>query len=852
MRIKFHLLTGLCALLTVQAIAQWNKPDKKGNSIPDFSRVGYEQGLTSIPMIPAIRTIEPSNGDATSRIQVVLDEMGKLPISGSGFRGALLLKKGRYEIRGTLYIRASGIILRGEGDSTVLVATGKGKRDLIRVSGEGNRTEIPGTRKKITSSFVPVGAKTISISDTKGLKVGDAIVLFRPGTAAWIHDLKMDRIDTVANTKQWQPKEYDLFFERRITAINGNRISMDNPVMMELEEKYGGGEIFGYTANGRIHHIGIEQLRCESDYTGEEDEDHGWVAVSMNRVENAWVSNLTALHFGYSCVHLGDQTKQITVRNSRSLAPKSKITGSRRYSFNNDGQLNLFINCFASEGRHDFVTGARTCGPNVFYNCKAEKAQNDIGPHHRWSVGTLYDHIETDGAINIQDRGNWGTGHGWAGVTQIVWNSRTKTATVQSPWVSGKNYAIGLEAEKTGGRLKARPDGEWIYPTDWTEYPSSLYISQLAATRIATAGKLESEVIARLRPGILQAAQQAMQEKIQTITAFPASRSAGGIHDFYSEGDYWWPDPRSMDSPYIRKDGLSNPDNFTAHREVLIRFSQLAGTLASAYRLTGDKKYADKLLDHCRAWFLDPATRMNPSLLYAQAIKGRVTGRGIGIIDTIHFMEVVMGLLAIEEAMGDKQAAFTGIRQWFDEYLHWLTTHPYGKEERDAKNNHGTCWTMQVAVFAKFTGNHSLMEYCRNRFKTVLLPDQMALNGSFPLELNRTKPYGYSIFNLDAMAVLTQTLSTPMESLWQYEEAGKSMQKGIQFLYPFIQNKNTWPYAKDVMYWESWPVAAPFLVLGGMVFDKQEWINTWKKLEHTPIEPEIIRNLPVRNPLLWF
>src|SRR5690606_3792486 len=162
-----------------------------------------------------------------------------------------------------------------------------------------------------------------------------------------------------------------------------------------------------------------------------------------------------------------------------SLDPKSIITGSRRYSFNNNGQQNLFSGCAATEGRHDYVTGAKVCGPNVFYNCKASGTHADIGPHHRWAVGTLYDHIETDGEINVQDRGNWGSGHGWAGVTQVLWNCKAAAITVQSPWASGTNYAIGCHGKKTAGRLAGRPDGEWEHLNHRGLPPMSLYKAQL-------------------------------------------------------------------------------------------------------------------------------------------------------------------------------------------------------------------------------------------------------------------------------------------------------------------------------------------------------------------------------------
>lgn len=356
-----------------------------------------------------------------------------------------------------------------------------------------------------------------------------------------------------------------------------------------------------------------------------------------------------------------------------------------------------------------------------------------------------------------------------------------------------------------------------------------------------------------LRKSILAKADRALRLAPMTVTANRAQRSAGGLHDFFSEGDYWWPDPVNPNGPYIQRDGMTNPENFVAHRQAMIRFSEIVGSLAAAYKLTGKKKYAEKALQHCDAWFIDTATRMTPHLLYAQAIQGRVTGRGIGIIDAIHLMEVVKGLEVIEKRMPRISAKRRqGYRQWFAAYLQWVTTHSYGLDEMKAANNHGTCWVMQVAVFAGYTGNDSLRTICRQRFKEVLLPAQMAADGSFPLELKRTKPYGYSLFNLDAMATICQELSNANDNLWQFTlPDGRSIEKGIQFLYPWVADKNKWPYAKDVMYWEQWPVAHPFLVFGGLALQQAAWLQTWKGLDHAPTVEEVIRNLPVRNPLLW-
>ncbi|RFM27177.1 alginate lyase family protein [Deminuibacter soli] len=361
-----------------------------------------------------------------------------------------------------------------------------------------------------------------------------------------------------------------------------------------------------------------------------------------------------------------------------------------------------------------------------------------------------------------------------------------------------------------------------------------------------------AEAAKTLRAQVLREAAQAMQEAPVTVTAQTCVRSAGGKHDFYSEGDYWWPDPQHPDSPYIQKDGLTNPDNFVAHRLAMIRFSRIIGALASAYKLTHDDKYVRQAMLHVRAWFIDTATCMNPNLQYAQAIKGRATGRGIGIIDTIQLMEVVEGLEAMEASGIIGADLLAGVRNWFNKYLLWLTTHPYGKDEMNAANNHGTCWVMQVAAFAVFTHNDTLQQFCRDRFKNLLLPSQMDADGSFPRELKRTKPYGYAIFNLDAMSTICQLLSTPLDNLWLYKTPdGRCMQKGIAYLYPYLRDKNTWPFQKDVMFWDQWPVAQPALIFGADALQQPDWLNTWKQLEHNPQNEEVIRNLPVRHPLIW-
>jgi hypothetical protein len=358
---------------------------------------------------------------------------------------------------------------------------------------------------------------------------------------------------------------------------------------------------------------------------------------------------------------------------------------------------------------------------------------------------------------------------------------------------------------------------------------------------LAAAGKFD--LVAIERPRVLRAAGRYLREQPVTVTASFSPRSAGGRHDFFSEGDYWWPDPNNPGGPYIQRDGMSNPDNFLDHRRAMIRLSLIVPALAAAYKITGQRQYSDHAARHLRAWFIDDATRMNPNLEYAQAIHGRFTGRGTGIIDTLHLVEVARATSRVGLAAADVE----GVRKWFAAYVQWMTTHPYGIAERDAVNNHGTCWVAQVAAFCELTGNAELTAYCRNRFQTVLIPNQEGPDGSFPQELRRTKPYGYSIFNLDAMGIIAQILG-----LWKWQlPDGRGMARAMEYMYPYMLDKKKWPLPPDVMYDKEWPVRQPCLLFAGLALAKPEYLALWRKLDPDPTVEEVLRNFPVRQPLLW-
>jgi hypothetical protein len=243
---------------------------------------------------------------------------------------------------------------------------------------------------------------------------------------------------------------------------------------------------------------------------------------------------------------------------------------------------------------------------------------------------------------------------------------------------------------------------------------------------------------------------------------------------------------------------------------------------------------------------------MNPHLKYAQAIPGRTLGRGIGIIDTLHLAEVPVAIRAMQRSSAFPAEDLTGLQQWFREYVEWMVTSRNGQDEGAARNNHAVAYFLQIATFAELIGDPAKLAECRRQFKEVFVPKQMAADGSFPAELKRTKPYGYSIFQLDNMATLCQVLSTADDNLWTFElPDGRGIRRAMEFLLPYLADKSKWPHKPDVQSWDGWPARQPCLLFAGLAFGEPKYIALWKKLPSDPVDPEVRRNIAITQPILW-
>ncbi|MBP1965435.1 discoidin domain-containing protein [Paenibacillus aceris] len=475
-------------------------PDFKGNRVIDFSNSGYGGGGVSLPDVPTVISVEPVEGDNTDHIQRAIDTVSALLPSPDGFRGAVFLKKGVYLISGQLRICTNGVVLRGGGageDGTILHATGTTKRNLIEIRGTQTPELLSNTLRSITDLYVPSGSRRLHVEDASCFRPGDTVKVFRNGNERWIHAIGMDAIrqrPVAGGTIQWPP--FQLEFDRVITHIEGNCITVDAPIANAIEKQWGSGAIVKYKDAGRIEQIGVEHLRVdvafdptitETRIDGNEgdipylaDENHAITCVYMDHVKHAWVRNLVGFHLQHALVQVERDTKWTTIQDCAVYDFVSIITGGRRYSFHLVGELTLVQRCKSTTARHAFTVDSRVAGPNVFIDCESQQDYNTSEPHHRWSVGCLYDNV--NGRIHIQDRAWLGSGHGWSGANYVTWNTTNELVSQQPP--TAQNYAIGHVGNKGRALLPnpydPRPRQEAFWESFGTHVaPRSLYLQQL-------------------------------------------------------------------------------------------------------------------------------------------------------------------------------------------------------------------------------------------------------------------------------------------------------------------------------------------------------------------------------------
>jgi hypothetical protein len=503
-------------------------PDDQGNTILDSSHAGYGGGGVPIPTVPVKETIWPVAGDNTEHIQAAIDKVSALPLDKDGFRGAVLFRAGYYRMATPVTLKASGVVLRGEGmgdTGTVLVGTGTGRSPvppappaggaagapgpggrgggpgggfgggqptLIRIAGASGVVAKEDTRQLVVDEYVPVGAHSFKVASARGFRPGDTVIVRRIGNADWITAVGMN-----GETPQsrWQPFNVD--WDRVVTAVQGNTITIDAPITCAIEKRWGGGEVMKYEEPGRIEKVGIENLRGVSEfdptvrtreygnmdrpnYVAEEyyaDENHFANFITFDNMKHGWVRNVTALHFVYSLAGAARGSKWITIQDCVSREPISRRMGARRFTFALRGQLALVQRCHSDKGRHSFMMGQPTASGNVFLDCKATNPYSSSEPHEQWATGGLYDNVQAPLTARFWKNINIG----WAGANTVFWNCEGSFLVQRPP--TAQNYAfghIGVDAVVFNIPLQdPTKEGGHIEALDRHVAPRSLYLTQL-------------------------------------------------------------------------------------------------------------------------------------------------------------------------------------------------------------------------------------------------------------------------------------------------------------------------------------------------------------------------------------
>jgi hypothetical protein len=311
--------------------------------------------------------------------------------------------------------------------------------------------------------------------------------------------------------------------------------------------------------------------------------------------------------------------------------------------------------------------------------------------------------------------------------------------------------------------------------------------------RLAAGDRRYAAALARLRAQ----ADRALKSKPLTIVDKPKAPPSGDRHDYVSLAPYFWPNPDTKDGlPYVRRDGRVNPERDKYDRPLLRQMTESVGTLALAYYLTDDERYARHAARMLRVWFLDAKTRMNPNLNFAQFIPGVTAGRGIGIIDSVALLTVVDAVGLLEGSRSWSRADQAGMRKWFADYLHWLRTSKGGKQEAAAANNHGSWYDVQVATFALFVGTDvDSVRKLLQESRTKRIARQIEPDGRQPLELKRTRAFDYSQVNLRALFALATLGERVGVDLWHFQtKDGRGIRKALDWLIPYATGAKKWPY----------------------------------------------------------
>jgi hypothetical protein len=455
----------------------------QGDRIMDFSYAGYGSGGVPIPGVPAVITVSPSNGDDTTNIQNALDKVSQMPLT-NGFRGAVLLSKGIFYCSGPLIIRASGVVLRGYGTGMPGTMIRMTTAPHLCVSIEGIPPDESNDHIAITDKYVPSGAMSFHVADGSSFKPGDSIFIYRPATSTWVAFMGMN--DLVRNGKQEHWVGRDTITRRTVAAVSGNTITLDAPLTDSFDSQYlnpPGAWVVHASTSGWIHNVGVENFQIMSPPQAIPISQKSYRAINIDDASDVWVRSLV-VNDTIGSIHTGPNTSRITIEDVAMKHTVATVGAALPADFSVDGTQTLLVRC-TDIGNHlfYFVTLTGATGPNVLFNCDF-RGNGSVSPHERWATGLLFDNCHVNnGGIDLMNRGEMGSGHGWTSGWSVAWNCVAKNYIIQQP-PGTENWAIGCAgtqdlAPMPFGKGPMLPQG-MIESSDQPVEPASLYLEQLS------------------------------------------------------------------------------------------------------------------------------------------------------------------------------------------------------------------------------------------------------------------------------------------------------------------------------------------------------------------------------------